>query len=252
MYFKPSITYYVTGISLICITVHSRSNHHEFNHSCHWLISQFNHLNHTKVSHLKISGEAAWPLTQTTPRWHMDLGIYGASNLNSFHWEFLAPPLLALAGRARRIHDRLAGYAPVPTAQSLHISHCIHHHLGLTMPVTNLYINWGAPPHIAHSTIAPFGSTGVTSCISLFPGTREWRLHIPDSREWKNRPGNANPNFIPILLMHNHLTLLLIQSYSMVVFFVYSTVNALSLMHHHITLTSERMPLKLNKLQNVQ
>jgi len=39
----------------------------------------------------------------------------GASNLNYFHREFLAPPLLAVAGRARRIHDRLAGYSPVST-----------------------------------------------------------------------------------------------------------------------------------------
>ena len=50
----------------------------------------------------------------------MDLGT---SNLNSFHWEFLAPPLLAVAGRARRIHDRLAGYAPVSTVQSLVLAH---------------------------------------------------------------------------------------------------------------------------------
>jgi len=53
IYFRPSITYDVTGISLLCITVHSRSNHYEFNQSCHWLISQFNHLNFTKISHLK-------------------------------------------------------------------------------------------------------------------------------------------------------------------------------------------------------
>jgi len=49
---------------------------------------------------------------------------------------------------------------------------------------------------MAHRARCPFGSTGVPSCISLFPGaweSREWRLHIPDSREWKNRSGNAFP-----------------------------------------------------------
>jgi len=86
----------------------------------------------------------------------MDLGaVLGASNLNSFHRQFLAPPLLAMAGRARRIHDRLAGYAPVSTVQSLVLAQQPLYPSSLRPPaallVTNLYMNYGA-----RCSIAPF------------------------------------------------------------------------------------------------
>ena len=50
-YFKSSITYDATSITLWIINVHSRSNRHGFNDSCHWLISQLSHRNFPKISH---------------------------------------------------------------------------------------------------------------------------------------------------------------------------------------------------------
>jgi len=56
----------------------------------------------------------------------------GASNLNYFHWEFLALPLLAVAGRARRIHDRMAA-TPLLVKYSLYISPCISAIVSITL-----------------------------------------------------------------------------------------------------------------------
>jgi len=43
----------VTGIILHNKNMHSRSNHHELNHSCHLVKSQLNHPNFTKNQSLK-------------------------------------------------------------------------------------------------------------------------------------------------------------------------------------------------------
>ena len=71
-----------------------------------------------------------------------------------------------------RIHDHLAGYAPVSTVQSLVLAQQPLYPSSLrppaALPVTNLYMNYGA-----RCLIAPFWSTGVTPCISLFPCTWE-------------------------------------------------------------------------------
>jgi len=103
----------------------------------------------------------------------------GASNLNYFHWKFLALPLLAVAGRARRIHDRLAGYDPVPTVQSLVITQLPLYQSSLEPPTAgNESIHkLRRATRVAHSAIREY----CTPCILLFLGaqeSREWRLWL--------------------------------------------------------------------------
>ena len=175
----------------------STSNHHEFNHSCHWLISQLNHLNFTKNQSLKKTKEFWGGGMATSPN-HSSVAS-GSRRLKSK----LSP--LRISGSTTVARGWEGQTDPWPPGRlflqysrwSSHSSHCIRHHLGLPLPVTNLYTNYWAPRTFATLPIAPFGSTGVPPCICLFPGareSREWRLHIPDSREWKNRPGNAFPS----------------------------------------------------------
>jgi len=48
-----SLLIYTVSTLFCIINLHSRSNHHEFNHSCYWLVSQLNHSILTKISHVK-------------------------------------------------------------------------------------------------------------------------------------------------------------------------------------------------------
>ena len=118
----------------------------------------------------------------------------GASNLNPLHWEFLATPLLAMAGRARRVHDCLAGYAPVSTVQSLRTQQPLYpsslrppaagnesiHKLRQAALVARCAV-WEYWHHAMHFFIS--GHPGMTFVHSQFPGI-------------KNRPGNAFPTCI--------------------------------------------------------
>ena len=167
--------------------MHSTSNLHEFNHSCHWLISQLKHLNFTKISHFKNkknSGEGAWPLPQTTPQWRLDLG---PSNQNSLHWEFLAPTLLPVAGRARRIHDRLAGCF-YSSLQSLVLTQQPLYPSSLRPPTASnesihKLLSAAHVRHVAHSAIWKHwrpamhllipGRPGMTFAYSRFPGMKK-------------------------------------------------------------------------------
>jgi len=79
-YFKSSITYDATSITLWIISVHSRSNRHGFNDSCHWLISQLSHRNFPKISHfktikifLKLGRGMSPPETHSRWRWRHTL-----------------------------------------------------------------------------------------------------------------------------------------------------------------------------------
>jgi len=171
--------------------MHSRSNHDEFSHSYHWLISQLNHSNFTKISqYKKILGTGCGHFPKPLLSRHLKSKLFplriSGSTTAGHGWEgqtYPWPP-----GQLRP-----CSYSTVFSPCTSAIVSCICHHLGLLLPVTNLYINYGV---LCALPTVPFGSTGVTPCTLLFPGAREsraWRLCIPDSREWKNRPGNVNP-----------------------------------------------------------
>ena len=115
---------------------------------------------------------AAWPLPETTPQWHLDLG---ASNLTSFHREFLAPPLLAEAGRARRIHDHLAGCF-YSTVFSPCTSAIVSSSLGPPAAGNeSIHILWHAA-RVAHSAVWEYQCHAMHFVIPRHPGIRGMTL----------------------------------------------------------------------------
>jgi len=67
-----------------CNLAYIRPIYNVLNHSCHWLISQLNHSNISKVN--PSPGEMGTPPPHNPPPRRRNLGTYGTSTLNPVHW----------------------------------------------------------------------------------------------------------------------------------------------------------------------